>query len=213
MCNPVFACRSFKFIYSELTISWQVVGVGKELHRCACLAMVPACKFMYVSLHQVWFSKCPQCATAVRAKDRESAIRTAVNHVEAERSCNRTRSWRSILIRVRLETADLNAVIAWRSSQQILLIHYMYLNCRRNERWSEAGFPWRRRSGARNRARWHHHSPGPARTSTFHQVTCWVFHGSHYLYSEHVMTFFLTFFIISAKRLWTIYKIQYIIYI
>lgn len=46
------------------------------------------------------------------------------------------------------------------------------LICHRNERWSEDSFPWRGRSGARTWARWHHHCPGPARTSTFHQVTC-----------------------------------------
>ena len=70
----------------------------------------------------------------------------------------------------------LNAsVIAWRSNKKTnKYCTYITLspNCYRNERWSEDSFPWGGRSGARTWTRWHHHCPGPARTSTFHQVTC-----------------------------------------
>lgn len=101
MCVTSVWCKLSNQTVSPALFIWQVVEVVKEQYRCACLVMAQGCKSAYTSYFQVWYSRCPQCATAAKDKEKESAKRTAAKHAEAGRSYDRRRSWRSTLTKVR----------------------------------------------------------------------------------------------------------------
>lgn len=96
--KPSFVCPNVLIIIYFL----QVVGVGKELHKCAWLVMAQACRSACTSSYLVWSSRCPRCVPAVRVKDRESVTKIGAKHVQAERYWGRRKSWRFTSTKVRI---------------------------------------------------------------------------------------------------------------